>query len=141
MSESVGHAMCRRTGILLAPGERRGDCQEWRVDVDGRDCLALGFDWLTPGLSVGQSVLLNTTAGELALGTGGLHYILGPISPSDTSFLGREAGHLLKLRYTPLQHRRLFAEEEVSPWREAVEATESLAGTPVLAAELHSQAA
>src|SRR5688500_1897928 len=113
MSESAEQAMCRRTGVLLAPGDRRGDCQEWRVDLDGQDCLALAFDWLTPDLSAGQSVLLNTTAGELALGTGGLHYVLGQVSLSSPPFEGREAGHLLKLRYTPLQHRRLFAEEEV----------------------------
>jgi hypothetical protein len=141
MSDHADQAVCRRVGILLAAGERRGDCCEWRVEVEGQECLALAFDWLTPHLERGRTVLLNTTAAELALGTGGLHFILGPTEQSGRSFEGREAGHLLKLRYTPLQHRRLFAEEEISPWREAIEATESLDGTPILAAELHSQAA
>ena len=143
MSDGSKQAMCRRIGVLLSSGERRGDACEWRIEVEGVECLALAFDWLTPGLMPGQSVLLNTTAAELSLGTGGLHYVVGPIEPTSTPFDGRDAGHLLKLRYTPLQHRRLFAEEEVSPHREAIVAAEqvgALDGTPVLAAELHSQA-
>jgi hypothetical protein len=141
MNDDADQAMRRRIGVLLAPGDARGDCREWRVEIEGEECLALAFEWLTPDLQSGQTAVLNTTADELALGTGGMHFILGPVEPTTAVFEGRDVGHLLKLRYTPLQHRRLFAEEEVSPWREAVEATDSLDGTPVLAAELHSQAA
>src|SRR5687767_2721079 len=103
MIEGGDQEMCRRIGTLIAPGERRGDCCEWRVQLDGDECLALAFDWLTPSLAPGQSVVLNTTAGELALGTGGLHYVVGPAEATPSPFEGREAGHLLKLRYTPLQ--------------------------------------
>lgn len=140
MSDRSEQSLCRRAGTLIEPVARRGDCVEWRVEVNGEECLALAFDCLTPQLTSGREVLLNTTAGALSLGTGGLHFVIGPSDPTARDFSGREAGHLLKLRYTPLQHRLMFAEEEVSPWREAVKATESLGGIPVLAAELHSQA-
>jgi hypothetical protein len=47
---------------------------------------------------------------------------------------------VLKLRYTPLQVRVLSVEEDASPHRGAVAGCPGLEGTPVLAAELHSQA-
>src|SRR5206468_2537218 len=52
----------------------------------------------------------------------------------------RLAGHLMKLRYTPLQHAVLAVEEEGSPHREAVIAVRDLEGLPVVVAELHSAA-
>ncbi|MGV3722981.1 MAG: DUF3866 family protein [Actinomycetota bacterium] len=64
----------------------------------------------------------------------------GPEASEAPEFAGREAGHILKLRYTPLQLRVLSAEEEASPHRAAVQAFRGLERTPVLAAELLSQA-
>src|SRR5262249_19766347 len=52
-----------------------------------------------------------------------------------------EAGHILKLRYTPLQVAVCSVEEPDSPHRAAIERFQSLNGMPVLVAELHSQAA
>lgn len=102
----------------------------------------MAFASLVGPLRAGDEVLLNTTAVELSLGTGGAHLIIsGPRNPDATEFAGREAGHTIKLRYTPLQLRVCAAEEEVSPHRAAVEAFQGLVHAPVLAAELLSQAA
>ena len=144
--------LLRRRGTLLSLAARRGDCIEWRVRPDssgvglaeGAAERAIALDWLTPGLQPGETVWLNATAAALQLGTGGTHFILARCrdeADPAPEFAGREAGHLLKLRYTPLQHRRMLAEEPASPHREAVAACTSLDGTPVLAVELHSQAA
>jgi hypothetical protein len=59
----------------------------------------------------------------------------------DEPFPGREAGHLMRLRYTPWQHRVRAVEEEVSRHRAALESFRGLDGMPVVSAELHSMAA
>jgi hypothetical protein len=97
---------------------------------------------------VGDAVLLNTTAVALSLGTGGRHFLLARLGPAADAecasgtapFPGRDAGHILKLRYTPLQHRVLAVEEEASTHHAALAAFQHLAGMPVLATELLSQA-
>jgi len=110
--------------------------------VDGVRCTAVAFASLVGPLRAEDEVLLNATAVELSLGTGGAHLIIsGPTTQGATEFAGREAGHTIKLRYTPLQLRVCSAEEEVSPHRAAVAAFQGLAQAPVLAAELLSQAA
>lgn len=107
----------------------------------GESCRAIAYASLSGPLRPGDEVLLNTTAVQLSLGTGGAHFVIaGPGDPARPELAGREAGHILKLRYTPLQHRVLSAEEEASPHRAAVEAFRGLDRTPVLAAELLSQA-
>lgn len=134
--------MQRKRGRLVCCLEVRGGCSEWEVEVDGRVERALAFAELCGSLRPGQTVLLNTTAEALSLGTGGSHFVLAALEPrEEPPFEGREAGHILKLRYTPLQHRVPAAEDETSPHREAMLGFSSLDRTPVLAAELHSQAA
>jgi hypothetical protein len=131
-------------GRLTACRVVRGDCSEWDVEVDGRPARAVAYASLAAPLGPGDRVWLNTTAVELSLGTGGVHFIVArcdPAEPDSGNFPGREAGHILKLRYTPLQRRVLAAEEEASPHHAAVRDFRSLDGTPVVAAELHSQAA
>jgi hypothetical protein len=48
-------------------------------------------------------------------------------------------GHIIKLRYTPFQHEVLSVEEPDSPFHKLLNETNSLKGTPVICAELHSQ--
>ncbi|OUM93936.1 MAG: hypothetical protein BAA04_09655 [Firmicutes bacterium ZCTH02-B6] len=108
-----------------------------RVDVDGREEPALLYEALTPVPAVGDRVALNTTAVDLGLGTGGMHFVI--------HVLGREgpgtgsAGHIVKLRYTPLQFAVLAAEEPASPHHDLLVQRDDLAGMPVVVAELHSQ--
>lgn len=108
----------------------------------GEPCRAIAYASLSGPLRPGDEVLLNTTAVQLALGTGGTHFVIaGPGDDGQPEFEGREAGHILKLRYTPLQLRVCSAEEETSPHRAAVEAFTGLERTPVLGTELLSMAA
>jgi hypothetical protein len=137
----------RRAGILRRCLEARSDCSEWEVEVDGVLARAVAFASLCGPLRPGDRVILNSTAVALALGTGGAHFVIARCDgdatgdPRAEAFPGREAGHILKLRYTPMQLRVQSVEEEGSPHREAVLAFRSLEGAPVVAAELHSQAA
>lgn len=113
------------------------------MELDGLPARAVAYSSLTGSLRAGDEVLLNTTAVSLSLGTGGAHFILARLeqTPDTSYFPGREAGHILKLRYTPLQLRVCAVEEEDSPHRAAFARFAGLPGTPVVAAELLSQAA
>src|SRR5207249_3432378 len=48
-------------------------------------------------------------------------------------------GHIMKLRYTPMQTEVLAVEAPESPHHEAMRGAASIDGMPVLAASLHSQ--
>src|SRR5207245_2719429 len=72
MASSQFHA---RAGVLLEVQGRRPGAVEWRVRLgDGSEARAIAYLALGGDLSPGRSVWLNTTAAELALGTGGAHF-------------------------------------------------------------------
>jgi hypothetical protein len=137
-----------RVATLLERLADRPGVVEWRVELDdGELARAVAYPFLSGSLQIGGRVWLNTTAVELGLGTGGTHFVLAPLdvtSESGEDEIGqppaRSAGHLMKLRYTPLQHAVLAVEEEASPYRTDVESRIDLEGLPVIAAELHSTA-
>jgi hypothetical protein len=140
----AGIGLQLRPGTLLHCLAVRPDCSEWEVEIEGEGARALAFPSLSGPLRPGDRVLLNTTAVSLGLGTGGCHFVVARLGPGDEPegpFPGREAGHVMKLRYTPLQLRVPAAEEPASPHHEAVARFETLEGVPVVAAELLSQAA
>lgn len=109
---------------------------ELTVEVDGAEAPALAYPDLSGPVSAGDTVVLNTTAVALGLGTGGFHLVVsvegGP--PTELEGLGR----VMKARYTPLQTAVHTVEEA---HREVLEASPGLGGTPVVAAPLHSMVA
>lgn len=95
----------------------------------------------------GDEVVVNTTAVDLQLGTGGWHVVLWNLTRRDWDHPGR--GHIMKLRYTAAQLDTGAAEEAEAPGGQhgdpaahpttaTVEPT-SLDGVPVLVGGLHSQ--
>ena len=116
----------------------------WMVYMDGQEAEAVVYPELVGRAMSGDRVLLNTTAETLGLGTGGQHIIItragigGPVTPLEVL---REDGHIIKLRYTPLQFRVRAAEEEASPYHDSLREAERLPGTPVVCLGLHSQLA
>jgi len=106
---------------------------------------ALRYVELAPACEAGDKILINTTAVDLSLGTGGISPVLvnltaiernGVVAFNDPAPGG---GHIMKLRYTPLQHEVLSVEEPSSPFHEIMAKAVSLKGTPVICCELHSQ--
>ena len=86
---------------------------------------------------LGDEIILNTTAQDLSLGSGGFDFIL--FNKNKRKLLNTsEQGHIMKLRYTPMQFSVLSCEEENSPYREAIEQQISLEGIPVVIGLLHS---
>ncbi|MDQ1519014.1 MAG: hypothetical protein QOI55_87 [Actinomycetota bacterium] len=106
-----------------------------RVEVDlGRGAeRAYVLTQLTGDVALGDRVVVNTTAVELGLGTGGWHVVHWNLERELWSEAG--PGHIIKARYTSLQTDVGSTEEH---WEELAEVT-SIEGMPVVAAALHSQ--
>ncbi len=113
--------------------ERNG--AEQRVEESLRP--ALNLIALTGPVAVGDRVLLNTVAVELGLGSGGLDFVIAVMDRIEAD--GAAPGHILKLRYTPLQTPVLSVEAPESPHHDALRLFATLDDLPVVCAELHSQ--
>jgi hypothetical protein len=106
------------------------------VTVQGAALRALAYPALTGMPRAGDRVLLNVTALEAGLGTGGYALVVAipdrlPADPEIT-------GHIVKSRYTPLQVMTGSADEQGAPHHEVLESADSLDGMPVVVADLHS---
>jgi hypothetical protein len=97
---------------------------------------ALAYPALVGRPEPGDTVLLNTTALDLGLGTGGYAMVIAVPDRPPPDPAG--PGHLVKARYTPLQATVLGADEQGSPHHETLRDADSLAGLPVIVADLHS---
>src|SRR6202040_4075078 len=128
--------------ITWRNGTVRGLRRQWPgaveldVSVDGTVVPALAYPALTGLPQAGDRVLLNTTALDLGLGTGG--YALVVAIPDRLPPDPRLAGHLVKARYSPLQATVLGADEQGSPYHDVLRDADDLDGMPVVVADLHS---
>jgi hypothetical protein len=109
---------------------------ELDVSADGAALRALAYPALTGCPQPGDRVLLNTTALDLGLGTGG--YALVVAVPDRLPPDPGPAGHLVKARYTPLQATVLGADEQGSPHHDVLRDADDIEGMPVVVADLHS---
>lgn len=106
------------------------------VTVDGAQVRALAYPALTGTPRPGDRVLLNVTALEAGLGTGGYALVVAmPDRLPDDPPLG---GHIVKARYTPLQVMTGSADEQGSAHHDVLESADSVDGMPVVVADLHS---
>lgn len=113
--------------------------QHLEVALDDRSTgKAVAFPPLSGRCVVSDRVLLNTTAVDMSLGTGGLHFVIarGPFEGVTLDEPG--GGHIMKLRYTPLQVDVAAVEEQDGPHHETMRTATTLAGLPVACCGLHS---
>jgi hypothetical protein len=133
-------------GEVIAIIQDSPEIQELLISLPGKNQPERAYNY--PGLyrrmKIGETVVLNTSAVKLGLGTGGRHFVI-PYSeaapenpPADVPVCRRHNGHIMKLRYTPWQFPVLAVEEEASPYHEQLKPIAALDGTPVVAAPLHS---
>lgn len=136
MRRSGSLVRLRRGTVLEVLGKRPG-ALELGVEVDGARARALAYPGLVGPIAPGDRVVLNTTAVELGLGTGGLHLVVA-VEGGPSTDLDHE-GRVMKARYTPLQAAVASVEET---YREAIEgAVGGLRNAPVVCAPLHSMIA
>jgi hypothetical protein len=103
-----------------------------RVELDDGS-RAYTVTALIGAVAAGDEVVVNTTAVDLGLGTGGWHVVHWNLTRREWDAPG--PGHVLKLRYTSLQVDTGVAEEQHPALPSALD------GCPVVACGLHSQLA
>lgn len=132
-----------RSGTVTAVRREWPGAVELHVTLaDGDRVRALAYPALVGRPEPGDRVLLNVGALLMGLGTGGYALVVAlpdrlPADPPGSG-TSRDAGHLVKARYTPLQPILLGADEEASPHRAALVDADDLDGMPVVTADLHS---
>ena len=124
-----------QVGNGVLPTEEGAERNETGVETTTRRALVLTE--LVGTVSVGDRVLLNTVAVELGLGTGGLDFVVAILNRTEQE--STPPGHILKLRYTPLQIPVLAVEAPESPHHDALRLFAGLDDTPVVCLALHSQ--
>src|SRR5215218_1259004 len=122
-----------RTGEVVTLLEARPGLQRVEVDLGQGPERAYALTQLTGPVDMGDHVVVNTTAVELGLGTGGWHVVHWNLERESWSEPG--PGHIIKGRYTSIQTDVGSTEEHL----EALAEIESIDGMPVVAAALHSQ--
>jgi hypothetical protein len=125
-----------RSGTVTAVRREWDGAAELIVTVGGASVRALAYPALVGAPRAGDRVLLNVTALEAGLGTGG--YALVVAIPDRLPEDPEITGHIVKSRYTPLQVMTESADEQGSQYHELLESADSLAGMPVVVADLHS---
>jgi Protein of unknown function (DUF3866) len=122
-----------RTGVVVAVERRRPGLARVVVEVDGGRASALAYPALVGEVAEGDRVVLNTTALDLGLGTGGAHVVIA-VEPSGATDVAHR-GRVMKARYLPHQAAVRSVEETHA---DALERAGGLGGVPVVAAPLHS---
>ncbi len=125
--------------VVAIKGSEAGS-QHLDVALDDRTRgQAIAYPHLTGECQVAERVLLNTTAVTLGLGTGGVHFVVARAGSGEgVAHESDSGGHIMKLRYTPIQHDVLSVEEQESPHHEVMRTAEEIGGMPVACCGLHS---
>lgn len=118
---------CRVTELLA----QRPGLQRVVLDDGSR---AYVLTQLIGDVAVGDDVVVNTTAVELGLGTGGWHVVHWNLTRGELTQPG--PGHIMKVRYTSLQTDTGAFEETAGALTAGVP---HLADVPILVGSLHSQ--
>jgi hypothetical protein len=131
-------------GVVIFVSAAREGLQRLDVLPDGGSRgVALNYTTLAGVCDPGDTVLLNTTAVDLDLGTGGTHFVVARLPVGGAcegeALLDPSSGHVMKMRYTPLQRDVLAVESQESPHHAALASAADVGGMPVVCCGLHSQ--
>lgn len=126
----------KKLGIVEEIIDKSENLDDIRVNINGEIQKAYNYPKMTGEVNVGDEVVLNTTAVELSLGTGGYHFVISNLNNIESSFT--PGGHIMKLRYTPFQIKVDSVEEQESSYHSVIDNFESLYDMPVVVGTLHS---
>jgi hypothetical protein len=129
-------------GSVIAVMEDYHGFQRLEVAVDGEGAArAYTLPHLTGPAGPGDRVLLNTTAVDLGLGTGGSHVVTAIVPlgqrPEGVALDDPSGGRIMKARYTPVQTDVRTVEE--GPEAALLADVDDLGGAAVICCGLHSQ--
>lgn len=124
-----------RIGKVISIKSEDEAIQNLVVDIDGTEYKAVNYVDLCGKVAEDDKLILNTTAVTLGLGTGGVHFCIAnlnnPVHDPEWD------GHIMKLRYTPMQVKCNVL-EEIEQYHDVFEKEDSIEGVPVCIATLHS---
>ncbi|MHB8155975.1 MAG: DUF3866 family protein [Desulfocucumaceae bacterium] len=129
----------RGYGVVTSIIGIRPGLTEIMVNINGKEEKALNYNSITGNVVTGNRVILNTTAVSKNLGTGGYHFVMAVIDNNECQ--AQTEGHIMKLRYSPLQIKVLSVEEKEHPQNNLYKKVKDLEGLPVVVGTLHSMLA
>jgi len=132
--------LCLARGTVVRVTEKRPGMQLLEVAIRETGMQEQAMSFADEEYTPGDSLIVNTTAVRLQLGTGGYHLVVAKADRmSECDLAPGMWGHVMKMRYSPWQLAVDAVEEQASPHHELfVRDDLSLGGTPVLIGELHS---
>lgn len=104
--------------------------------IENAEYKCINYNFLTGNIHINDKMLLNTTAIELQLGTGGFHFVVANLSNPNINNL--DLGHIMKLKYTPIQMNCMAVEAQESQYHNIFNEVEYINGMPVIIGSLHS---
>lgn len=126
----------KRIGVVESIKSKSQNLEEITVNINGNIEKAYNYTKMTGSVDIGDEVVLNTTAVELSLGTGGYHFVITNLNKIESDMT--PGGHIMKLRYTPLQVKVDSVEEQDSKLHDKINEFKSLDNLPVVVGTLHS---
>lgn len=126
----------KKLGLVSEIVDKSDTLEDIRVNINGEIQRAYNYPKITGNVNIGDEVVLNTTAVELSLGTGGYHFVISNLSNIESDFT--PGGHIMKLRYTPFQVKVDSVEEQESAYHSKISEFKSLDKMPVVVGTLHS---
>jgi hypothetical protein len=132
-------ALALRRGTVLSV-DSEGPAAELTVEVAGERRRALSYERLTGPVEAGDDVVVNVSAVDLALGSGGFDIVHANLTRG-VSGGGEPGAHVMKLNYTSLQHAVRPVEERTEDRGQRTDAAgpPSVGGRPVAVIALHGQ--
>lgn len=126
----------KKIGLVESIISKSENLEEITVNVNGDIAKAYNYPKMTGSVDIGNEVVLNTTAVELSLGTGGYHFVILNLNKLASNMT--PGGHIMKLRYTPMQVKVDSVEEQDSKLHDKINEFKSLENLPVVVGTLHS---
>jgi len=126
----------KKIGVVDSIISKNEHLEEIRVKINDNIEKAYNYPAINKSVNIGDSVVLNTTAVELSLGTGGYHFVIANLKNLESNLTGE--GHIMKLRYTPIQIKCMTVEEQDSKYHDKIKNFTSLDNLPVVVGTLHS---
>ncbi|MEG1408322.1 MAG: DUF3866 family protein [Terrisporobacter sp.] len=126
----------KKIGIVESIADSSEVLDDIRVNINGEIQRAYNYPKITGQINIGDEVILNTTAVELSLGTGGYHFVISNLNNKESDL--SKGGHIMKLRYTPYQVKVNAVEDHESEYHDIINDFTSLDGMPAVVGTLHS---
>ena len=126
-------------GEVIEILSQEDDIDKIKVRLEDRISDSINYKKMTGGVKIGDFVVVNTTAVNLKLGTGGVDFVINNLNNIKKNFT--EEGHIMKLRYTPLQVKCSAVDSQESSYHNDFLDFEDLDGHPVVVGSLHSMLA